>query len=433
MIPSPTLAVLMACSGAALIAADGIAAGHLGDRGIADDPRVILATDFEDDAWAGPWGGGTPSTVAILDDDPERGFAPLAGKAMRITVEKGKHYGTSMAYRFRKQGRPEPEEIYFRYYLRFARTWNPQGTNGKLPGIGGTYDRAGWGGRVADGRNGWSARGLFGASQDGRTPVGFYCYHTEMGKWGSAWIWKNEGQGFLEQDRWYCIEQHLRLNTVSESGAGAKDGILRGWVDGQPAFERRDVRFRHVADLKIDRVWIDVYYGGDATPPQDMHLYLDHLVIATDYIGPLATAPVAARPKPEAETVRQKVTLSDSDRRAHLARLEKRLHANLDDGRRPRFRLGLLAGDVTVLGLERGTVSLSIAPQGTRMEVPLFTGWTPTDIANLAVALAGSNQAEDQALAAFFLFAIGEQARAEEHLSQAGAEAEAIRQIFPAE
>src|SRR5690606_38936440 len=110
---------------------------------------------------------------------------------------------------------------------------------------------------------------------------GFYCYHTAMGRWGSEWVWTEGERGFLAHDRWYCIEQHVRLNTPAADGRGegARDGILRGWVDGELAFAKEDVCFRHVGDLRIDRVWIDVYHGGDATPAHDMHLYIDNAVI----------------------------------------------------------------------------------------------------------------------------------------------------------
>lgn len=66
------------------------------------------------------------------------------------------HYGLSLSYRFRRQLGYEPEEIYFRYCLRLTDDWNPR-RGGKLPGISGTYGRAGWGGRPVDGTDGWSA------------------------------------------------------------------------------------------------------------------------------------------------------------------------------------------------------------------------------------------------------------------------------------
>ena len=66
------------------------------------------------------------------------------------------------------------------------------------------------------------------------------------------------------------------------------DGILRGWVDGKLAFEKTDVRLRDVSSLKIENIWINLYHGGTWTAPSDDHLFIDNVVIATDYIGPMA-------------------------------------------------------------------------------------------------------------------------------------------------
>jgi hypothetical protein len=243
---------------------------------------VIAFTDFDTGDWHGQWAGGKRPTVSVVAEDRDRRFESLQKKALRLKVEKGGHYGASIQFQFRKQIEHEPEEIYFRYYLRFGDDWNPA-RGGKLPGISGTYGRAGWGGRPCNGRNGWSARGQFNGQKNGRTPVGFYCYHADMkGKYGSNWIWERGGLGYLQNNRWYCIEQHARMNTP-----GKNDGILRGWVDGRLAFEKTDVRMRHVRDLKIECIWINLYHGGSWAAKSDDHLFMDNIVIARKYIGPI--------------------------------------------------------------------------------------------------------------------------------------------------
>src|SRR5690606_19842038 len=148
----------------------------------------------------------------------------------------------SFGFRFREQTGSEPDAIYFRYYIKFADDWKHATSDGKLPGISGTYGRAGWGGRRVNGRDGWSARGLFqtrpGAEE---TAIGFYCYHADMrGRYGEHWRF----EPVLQHGRWYCVEQYCKLNTPAPSGdtsatdgRGARNGILRGWIDGQLAFE----------------------------------------------------------------------------------------------------------------------------------------------------------------------------------------------------
>lgn len=266
-----------------VLRADGLAAGYTQDKGLAQNEAVILVADFDTPTWRKQWRGGERETVSVVENDPERKFAPLQGKALRLKVAKGSHYGASIEHAFRKAGVGEPEEIYFRYYLRFGDDWDPA-RGGKLPGISGTYGKAGWGGRPSDGTNGWSARGLFLGREDGKTPVGFYCYHADMkGKYGAHWVWDHANLGYLENNRWYCLEQHAKMNTP-----GKNDGILRAWVDGKLAFEKTDVRMRDVSQLKIEKIWINLYHGGSWAAESDDHLYLDNVVIARKYIGPLS-------------------------------------------------------------------------------------------------------------------------------------------------
>ena len=244
---------------------------------------VVFRCDFESPAWYREWGlSKKPDRTDTVAADTERKFQPLRGKALRIKVEEGGHYGASLQFRFKKQLGAEPEEIYFRYDLRFADDWTPA-RGGKLPGIAGTYGRAGWGGRPSDGRNGWSARGLFRGRKDGRTPVGFYCYHADMkGRYGSNWVWDRDGLGYLRNNRWYAVEQYARMNTP-----GKNDGILRAWVDGRLAFEKTDVRMRDTAALKIETVWLNVYHGGSWSAGSDHHLYIDNVAISRKPIGPM--------------------------------------------------------------------------------------------------------------------------------------------------
>ncbi|MDM4015166.1 polysaccharide lyase [Roseiconus lacunae] len=243
--------------------------------------QPIFECDFDSEQWWRAWGlRQPPKRVAVVDSDDRLGFKPHLGRALRIRVDEGGHYGVSLEYRFAKQLGSEPEEIYFRYYLRLASDWSPK-YGGKFPGIGGTYGRAGWGGRKVDGTDGWSARGLFGGLKGGKTPIGYYCYHADMpGKYGENWYWDRGGFPGLERNRWYCIEQYVKLNTP-----GMNDGVLRAWVDDQLVYEKADVRMRHVDELKIETVWINVYYGGSWTAPADYHLFIDDVAIGRTRIG----------------------------------------------------------------------------------------------------------------------------------------------------
>ncbi len=268
----------------------GIAQGYPLDAHLGEHPAVLKSTGFEGSFWFFDWLGigWLRSAAKAVEHDPERKFEPLSGQALRVTIKRGTNLGLDLSYTFKSHGHPEPEEIYFRYYLRFADDWNPSLDGGKLPGLAGTYGQAGWGMRKTDGYNGWSLRGEFAArppgvpSVAGLTAIGSYAYHADIeDAAGESWPWSEGLAGVLQNNRWYCIEQYVRLNTP-----GRKDGVFRAWVDGRRVLERTAIRFRHVPELKIEKIWLNVYHGGVSPAPHDMSLYIDNLVIARQYIGP---------------------------------------------------------------------------------------------------------------------------------------------------
>lgn len=268
----------------------GLASRYPNDQGISDDPKVIFATGFESDDWHKQWSyAGKMDVIGPVSEDPARHFEPLLGRSLRVKIAKGAHLGLNTLYKFERETGREPEEIYFRYYLRLGSDWNQTIQGGKMPGISGTYGVAGWGGRKVDGTNGWSARGSFFRSipqnnpLGGLHPIGTYCYHADMkGTYGDSWVWNRGYGGYLENNRWYSVEQYLKLNTPDE-----RDGVFRAWIDGRLAFEKTDIRFRAVDRLKIEQIWMNVYHGGKLPSPHDQHLFIDNVIIATDYIGPL--------------------------------------------------------------------------------------------------------------------------------------------------
>jgi hypothetical protein len=269
----------------------GIASAYPRDIGIGRDPAVIMATGFESSSWRADWSQVSEvSHVDQIERDDKGRFAPLIGRALRVEVRQGDNFGLDMTYDFQDKIGYEPEEIYFRYYLRFAQDWDPVVDGGKLPGVAGTYGKAGWGGRRASPAVGWSMRGSFnlapsiGNPLHGYVTIGTYAYHAAMeDNFGDHWPWINDGLGVLERNRWYCIEQYFKVNTL-----GLRDGILRAWIDGSLAFEKDDIYVRDLDSIKIEEVWMNVYHGGTAPASYNMHLYIDNVVIAKKPIGCIA-------------------------------------------------------------------------------------------------------------------------------------------------
>ena len=225
------------------------------EPGLEGRSDVVLQDGFEVVDWYTTWGrADAPNNTEVVSD----GSALSGSSHLRVQVPAGGHYGTSFGFDFADQGMAEPDEVYFRYAIRLGPSWTTEGGGGgKLPGFGGTYGVAGWGGRPVNGSDGWSARGLFWQPDSGRaggaTRIGYYVYHADMtGTYGDNWYWSGGPLGTndaLERGRWYQLEMHVVMNTP-----GSNDGVLEGWVDGQKVFERRDVRFRDVDTLHVERV-----------------------------------------------------------------------------------------------------------------------------------------------------------------------------------
>ncbi len=302
----------------------GLAAAFPADKGIDKHPDVFFAERFDGQQIDSRWTLGDREVRLVLEPvsampaNPQPGAgtsAPggagnlgalgaalpppaIAANSLRAMIPSGKNTGLDLRYDFQPQGKPEPEEVYMRYYLRLGREWRSITDSGKLPGLAGTYGKVAWGGRGWDGQLGWSARGSFikGLPVDhplfGRVPLASYVYHSKAnsGGYGETLTWAGaQGAGFVETERWVCVEQFIKLNTP-----GMEDGTLKAWVDGRLVFERRDFRFRDNPQVKIQNAWMDVYYGGPNPSPRSYTVHIDNVVIAKRYIGPMAAAP--ARP-----------------------------------------------------------------------------------------------------------------------------------------
>ncbi len=274
-------------------AENGLAYSYDGDDGIGGHPDVYEHTTFSSTSWADVYANADSPNLELVSSGA--GFEQLDGAALKITVPAGENTGSGFAFKFEDQTGAEPEEVFFRYYIRIDDSWDPT-YGGKFPGISGTYGVAGWGGRPSDGTNGWSARGLYQPTVVGpgnplgdTVPVGHYVYHADQHtQWGDNVLWQDGYLGYLEKNRWYSIEQHLVLNDPDMD-----NGILETWIDGRLAYRGTGWRWRIVDDLKIEQIWVNVYHGGTDVPTQDISLYIDNIVIADSYIGPMKGAPCA--------------------------------------------------------------------------------------------------------------------------------------------
>ena len=105
------------------------------------------------------------------------------------------------------------------------------------------------------------------------------------GNSGDVWGWSLGPTGLLHKNRWYCVEQHVRLNRPGDA-----DGVLQAWIDGKLVFEKKNIRYRDTPELKIESVWMNVYHGGTRPAARDLSIFIDNVVVARKYIGPVGPA-----------------------------------------------------------------------------------------------------------------------------------------------
>lgn len=275
----------------------GIADKYILDKGIQDDPSVYYADDFDKQGWFSGFKDAVGMSESVWKNQGElefiehaqvRHFSGDPGKAVKMPFRTNRNLAGNLDYYFSKQTGSEPEEAYFRYYTMLAPGSEVTG-GGKLPGFAGTYNKAGWGGRANNGENGWSARGSFYQTIDaaipsmgGQMPIGSYIYEIDTkNRYGKPIPWGHE-RALLKPGKWVAIEQYLKLNEP-----GQKDGVMTIWIDGVKVYHRNDMHFRSTKRLKIEKVWFNFYFGGTAKPGKNFDMYIDNIVIAKSYIGPI--------------------------------------------------------------------------------------------------------------------------------------------------
>jgi hypothetical protein len=253
----------------------GIAAKYPGDAGIEKDADVLYFWDYENESdWRSPWEGGLRLYTQTTDPENVR-FGKGAIEAKLIAGSNGKGDVIRL---------PEGRDVlYQRYYAKYPIGFAP------MPGHG--FKLHGFAGVAAD-KPSWYAQGTAGIRPTGEDKmyaimiqadgdrVGFYHYHPhQRGKWGDE----------VKYDitpalgTWRCYEFMMKVNDIGQS-----NGAITCWVDGKQVGHVDGLQWRTVDTLKINLILDHVYNKV----PHDESAYFDNRVVATKYIGPLATEPV---------------------------------------------------------------------------------------------------------------------------------------------
>jgi hypothetical protein len=325
-----------------------LAQAYPGDAGIAADRRVVFAEDFS---------GATPAQVAARwsSAQPERaslvpGVEGAADdQALQLRVVGGQWDGAS----FFKRLAEDHDDLYVRYYVRYR----PGSYNHNGLIVGGFEPPSDWAlgtcCTAPDGDRAFTVHLELIEDSFGQHlfpgpdhQFGFYSYWMEMMSWGDGTYshatcpdpltgaakpcaagnrLMNGAHARIPFGEWLAVEVHVELNEpVSE-----RNGVLEMWINGLPVLKDgqevsslrpghpkghsvgfgdftpdagatttfQGFRWRDDPALGINFVWLN-HFSPNAPSGQVVLLDFDQLVVATDYIGPIATGEPAPPPPP---------------------------------------------------------------------------------------------------------------------------------------
>lgn len=293
----------------------GLAAKHPGDDGIVNDPFVLAFENFE-----------SGEVLIPTEEDRYKNNVNVVSHNSFTGKYSGEHLwrqgfnGPTCRYVIPESAHNEERPAYFvRMYIKHTSSFHPY--YGSVPPAEGDYASVGVKGfgianesvspssEVPDGTNWYNVQCQFvgwGPSvkpeaNDKYLWVGhLYSYNPDAGRAipviGDELRISNEKPNgnstrfsayadpftYLEFDRWYCFEVGLYLNSP-----GKYDGEARFWIDGILQSRTTNICFRNEKDLYPMYVHLNLHRTTEQFP-HNMIRYVDNIVIANRYIGPVA-------------------------------------------------------------------------------------------------------------------------------------------------
>jgi hypothetical protein len=282
---------------------NGIAVHYPGDVGIAGDPDVIFADDFESY-------GKASDLDRRWDNKYQNQYIGIATAAMDVYAGKQAleftlpQQDAELSDGVEQAVSPELDVLFLRYYGKFQPPYDVIGSSHNGSSISAHYEVGGVStpGVPADGTNKFLAnlenwRGDAATASPGQLNV--YVYHPEQrSQWGDHFfptglVMPNTstpfdfGPDFVsrpdiipELDRWYSYELMVRANTP-----GQRDGRIAAWLDGKLVMDFPNLRLRDVQSLTIDR--FSLCFHIKSNPNGEAKRWYDNVVAAKSYIGPM--------------------------------------------------------------------------------------------------------------------------------------------------
>jgi hypothetical protein len=249
---------------------------------VPSDAELLVDTDFSKAGWTTPdWWGPSADylEISLQNTAMIKRVKDPAGSdntVLKWPITKGTHStGRFMSKEINRRDVWASYRIYIPESVGHYDIGTDQDDSNKLPGpFGGGRGSGNYG--ATNGHDGWGARVGWKVDFDNTFRIGYYTYHMDRELNSGDFL---EWNVRLERQHWYTITQHIVVNTLGEQGANA-DGVLEAWIDDQPVYSRKNLRFTDVPDFSAVRAfWLTCYFGGNKTAPHDMDFYFDDFKI----------------------------------------------------------------------------------------------------------------------------------------------------------
>ncbi len=109
-------------------------------------------------------------------------------------------------------------------------------------------------------------------------------------KGGYNGLFYDSREELFTDDQWHCIEACFKLNTLDlKNDRPNRDGIVRGWFDGNLVVEHTNVVLRSTdfPRMKFNQFLMTPYFGPGLLP-HAQKLWVDELAVGTKRLAPLA-------------------------------------------------------------------------------------------------------------------------------------------------
>ena len=283
----------------------GIAASYPDDVGIEKDPDVIFVEDFEGAGWHGKWQerSGAHRKYGSLETDRQIALSGSNSLKLLFVPEAGRGGAGWMHHWWEGSN-----VAYLRYYFRLSEggDWGNQ----KIMQLHGHRRGVRYGGGAGNRGIDWLCAGDGVGGRDGppwrRTIL--YNYHPhQAGGFGDSLGPTVPDPPPAEEGRWICREIMIKLNDP-----GKLNGEVRKWIDGKLVIEKTDMEWRLQPDIVVNNIMQPTYTHKPPKPGKRRILWLDNIVLAKRYIGPMRAKSGRPENRPTAHDAQSKPDKADS-------------------------------------------------------------------------------------------------------------------------